>query len=151
MRGIVQRVSNAAVAVDGETISSIGHGLLVLVGVVPTDTTHDASALAAKIVTMRIFSDDAGKMNRSLQDIGGSVLIVSQFTLVADLSSGRRPSFVGAAHPDRALGLIQELAAHVEHGGVPVAMGKFGAKMDVTSTNAGPVTFVIDVESGRVS
>ena len=150
MRAIVQRVSGAAVAVEGETISSIGDGMLVLVGVVPTDTSRDASALAAKIVTMRIFSDDEGKMNQSVRDAGGSVLIVSQFTLVADLSSGRRPSFSGAADQDHALGLIEKLVTFVQEDGVSVATGRFGARMNVTLTNAGPVTFVIDVEDGRI-
>lgn len=143
-------MSQAEVVVDGEQIASIGSGMLVLVGVVPSDTENDASTMATKLTTMRIFADDQDKMNLSVHEIGGSVLIVSQFTLAADISAGRRPSFTPAAAPDHARALIEHLRLLVQDSGVPVAQGRFGARMDVTLTNAGPVTFVVDVENGRV-
>ena len=150
MRAVVQRVSSANVAVDGEPIASIGPGMLVLVGAVDADTSGDVSVLAAKLVSMRIFPDTAEKMNLSLADTGGSMLVVSQFTLLADVTKGRRPSFTAAAMPEHARSLIDQLAASVAELGVPVASGEFGSSMEVSLTNSGPVTFVVDVRDGRV-
>ena len=150
MRAVVQRVSEASVAVGGETVGAIGAGLLVLVGVHHDDTVADAEALAAKVVSLRIFRDDAGKMNRSVADIGGGVLVVSQFTLYGSVRRGRRPSFTEAALPEVAaplVGCVQKAIAAV---GVPVAGGRFGAMMDVALVNDGPVTMVLDVADGRV-
>ena len=150
MRAVVQRVGRADVTVGAEIVASIGHGMLVLVGAVDSDTPHDVDVLAAKLLTMRIFSDDAGKMNLSVVGTGGSVLVVSQFTLLADISRGRRPSFTPAAHPDHARSLIDYLVSLVADEGVPVGSGEFGASMEVSLTNCGPVTFVVDVVEGRV-
>jgi len=150
VRAVVQRVRSADVAVDGLAVASIGPGMLVLVGAVDSDTPHDISALAAKLLSMRIFSDTEGKMNLSVVDTGGSVLIVSQFTLLADIRKGRRPSFTAAADPEHARSLIDELVLRISEQGVEVASGVFGASMEVTLTNSGPVTFVVDVAGGRV-
>ena len=150
MRAVVQRVSNADVVAERESIASIDSGLLVLVGAVDSDGDADAVALAKKLVSMRVFTDLEGKMNRSIIDIEGSILIVSQFTLLADLRKGRRPSFAGAAAPDHAAPLIDLLAHAIVSEGVRVETGRFGAMMDVSLTNSGPVTFVIDVAQGRV-
>lgn len=150
MRAVVQRVGRADVTVGDEVVASIGHGMLVLVGAVDGDTRHDVEVLAAKLLSMRIFSDDAGKMNLSVADTGGSVLVVSQFTLVADITRGRRPSFTPAAHPDHARSSIDYLVSLVADQGVTVASGEFGASMEVSLTNCGPVTFVVDIQEGRV-
>jgi D-tyrosyl-tRNA(Tyr) deacylase len=147
----VQRVRRADVAVDGETVAAIGAGMAVLVGAVDSDTTRDVAVLAEKLVTMRIFSDSDGKMNLSVADTGGAILIVSQFTLLADITKGRRPSFTRAARPDHARARIDELVSDVRGHGVEVASGRFGASMDVSLVNAGPVTFVVDVAEGKVS
>lgn len=151
MRAVVQRVENAVVSVLGEPVGQIGHGLLVLVGVGHDDEPRDAEALAEKLVGLRVFSDDRGRMNRSVAETGGEMLIVSQFTLLADLRRGRRPSFVGAAAPDIAEPLVEEVARLVAAAGVPVATGTFGAHMKIELTNDGPVTVVLDVADGRVS
>lgn len=151
MRAVVQRVENAVVSVLGEPVGQIGHGLLVLVGVGHDDEPRDAEALAEKLVGLRVFSDDRGRMNRSVAETGGEMLIVSQFTLLADLRRGRRPSFVGAAAPDTAEPLVEEVARLVAAAGVPVATGTFGAHMKIELTNDGPVTVVLDVADGRVS
>ncbi len=150
MRCVVQRVGRADVTVGDEVVASIGHGMLVLVGAVEPDTRHDVEVLAAKLLSMRIFADDAGKMNLSVADTEGSVLVVSQFTLVADITRGRRPSFTPAAHPDHARSLIDYLVSLVADQGVTVASGEFGAAMEVSLTNSGPVTFVVDIQEGRV-
>jgi D-tyrosyl-tRNA(Tyr) deacylase len=150
MRAVVQRVEHADVTVDDEVIASIGPGLLVLVGAVNSDTLADVSALATKLVTMRIFSDADGKMNLSVADTGGSVLVVSQFTLLADVSRGRRPSFTAAAHPEHARSLIDRLVSEIGDRGVGVETGRFGASMDVSLVNSGPVTIIVDVADGRV-
>lgn len=144
-------MSEARVVVDGETTGAIGTGLVVLAGVGADDTEQDAGALADKIVGLRIFPDEERKMNRSLVDVGGSVLLVSQFTLLADVRKGRRPSFTAAALPEVAEPLITSLAASIESQGVTVAHGLFGAMMDVTLTNEGPVTIVIDTKNGAVT
>lgn len=150
MRAVVQRVSRAAVAVDGRTVAEIGDGLLALVGVAAGDTDADAAALADKLVGLRVFGDDEGRMNRSVADVGGAVLVVSQFTLLADLRKGRRPSFVAAADPGPAQVLVDAVAERIAAAGVEVSTGVFGALMEVESVNDGPVTIVVDVEEGRV-
>lgn len=150
VRAVVQRVRNADVAVDGEAVATIGPGMLVLVGAVDPDTPHDVSVLAAKLMSMRIFSDAQGKMNLSVVDTGGSVLIVSQFTLLADIRKGRRPSFTPAADPEHARSLINELVLLIREQGVDVVSGVFGASMEVSLTNSGPVTFVVDIADGKV-
>lgn len=150
MRAVVQRVSQAEVAVDGAVVGSIGPGLLVLVGVAPDDTAADAAALADKLVGLRIFRDDADKMNLSVVDIGGGVLVISQFTLYGDTRRGRRPSFVGAAAPVHAEPIVDAVAAGVSAAGVPTATGSFGADMAVRLVNDGPVTLVLEVGNGRV-
>jgi D-tyrosyl-tRNA(Tyr) deacylase len=150
MRAVVQRVARAAVTVGGETVGEIGHGLLVLVGVAPDDTEADAQALVDKLLGLRIFPDEKQKMNRSVIDMGGSMLVVSQFTLLADVRKGRRPSFTGAAPPEAAAKMVETVVGLVGERGVPVATGRFGAMMDVELLNAGPVTIVVDVAHGRV-
>lgn len=151
MRAVVQRVSRAAVRVDGELESEIGDGLVVLVGVAPDDDEADVAALAQKLVDLRIFSDDDGKMNRSVLDVDGEVLVVSQFTLLADARKGRRPSFVGAAPPEHAEPLLERLVAAIVKAGVPCPTGRFGAYMEVELVNDGPVTLVLEVADGRVT
>lgn len=150
MIAVAQRVSTASVVVGGESIASIDGGLLVLVGVAPEDTAADAAAVAHKLVGLRVFRDDDGKMNRSVADISGAVLIVSQFTLLADLRKGRRPSFVGAAPPDLAEPLVQMVADLITEQGIAVATGSFGAHMEVHSVNDGPVTIVIETAAGAI-
>ncbi len=150
MRAVVQRVRRASVVVGAETVGAIGQGLAVLVGVAPTDTEADARALADKLVGLRVFADDEGKMNRSVGEVGGSILAVSQFTLLADVGRGRRPSFVGAAPPEVAEPLVERLGELVEERGVPCAGGRFGAMMEVDLINDGPVTLVLDVADGKV-
>jgi D-tyrosyl-tRNA(Tyr) deacylase len=144
MRACVQRVSQAAVVVEGETVGHIGHGLLVLLGVSHSDTSDDAGYLAAKIVELRIFPDDAGKMNRSLAESGGAMLVVSQFTLYGDCRKGRRPSFIDAASPEKGEQLYQEFVEVVRGRGVEVATGRFRAHMQVSLVNDGPVTMLLD-------
>lgn len=144
MRAVLQRVSQARVKVDDEIVGAIGSGLLVLLGVAPTDTRDDARWLADKTVGLRIFMDDEGKMNRSVSEIGGGVLVVSQFTLYGDCQKGRRPSFLGAAAPDVAVPLYEAYCDGIRANGVPVATGRFGAMMQVELVNEGPVTMIID-------
>ncbi len=150
MRAVVQRVDRAAVIVAGETVGEIRRGLLVLLGVAPEDTRADAQALVDKLLGLRIFPDDREKMNRSVVDVAGSVLVVSQFTLLADIRKGRRPSFAGAAAPETATAMVDTVIGLLAEQGVPVATGRFGAMMEVELVNAGPVTIVIDVSGGRV-
>lgn len=144
MRAVVQRVVESAVAVDGRTIGSIGKGLLVLLGVSKDDTPADADYLAEKIVNLRIFSDDDGKMNRSLLETWGEMLVVSQFTLLGNCAKGRRPSFVDAAGPEMANALYEHFAAAVREKGVAVETGEFGAMMAVSLINDGPVTLILE-------
>ncbi len=150
MRAVIQRVSEAGVSVDGETTGSIGIGLVALAGVAAGDTEIDAEVLARKIAALPIFPDDEHKMNRSIVDAGGAVLLVSQFTLLADVRKGRRPAFTAAAPPDQAARLLGVLAAEIEAEGVAVQHGRFGAMMELALVNDGPVTIVIDVEDGKV-
>ena len=150
MRIVLQRVSAASVAVDGVVVASSGAGLLLLVGISPDDVERDAEAAAAKIAGLRVFADEAGKMNRSVVDVAGEVLVVSQFTLLADVRKGRRPSFTGAAAPDHANPLIDRLVEALQTLGLVTAQGVFGAKMAVDLVNDGPVTLVLDVSDGVV-
>ena len=150
MRVVVQRVLHASVTVDGEVVGEIGLGFLCLVGVTHDDTIEDAEAIADKLAGLRVFRDDEGKMNRSLVDAGGAALVVSQFTLYGDVRRGRRPSFTEAAAPAVAEPLVERLAARLERSGVPVATGRFGAMMDVSLLNDGPVTLVVEASQGRV-
>lgn len=149
MRVLVQRVHEAAVQVEGETIGAIGPGLLLLVGVQPSDAEQDAVFLAGKVANLRIFEDEDGKMNRSALDLGLSALVVSQFTLYADLRRGRRPSFIRAALPDVARPLVDRLADELRRAGLLVATGEFGAHMDVSLINDGPVTIWLDTAELR--
>jgi D-tyrosyl-tRNA(Tyr) deacylase len=151
VRAVVQRVSEARVRVEGRAVAEVRQGLLVLVGVASSDGPEEARALAEKLVALRIFPDQDGKMNRSVKDVEGSVLVVSQFTLLADTRKGRRPSFIRAAPPEQAEPLVDEVAQWVEAAGVRAPTGRFGAQMEVELTNAGPVTLVLDVEDGRVA
>jgi D-tyrosyl-tRNA(Tyr) deacylase len=144
MRAIVQRVASARVRVGERVVGEIGRGLLVLVGVGRDDTADDVKALAAKICEMRVFEADGKPMDRSLVDIGGSLLVVSQFTLYGDMRKGRRPSFDGAAAPDRARAVYEELVRELRATNVPVATGEFQAMMQVELVNDGPVTILID-------
>jgi D-aminoacyl-tRNA deacylase len=144
MRAVIQRVSRATVVVDESTVGRIDAGLVVLLGIARGDTAREALQLAEKIVQLRIFEDDAGKMNRSLLDMGGGVLAISQFTLLADCRKGRRPSFTQAATPDEARTLYEQFVAAVQGHQVPVAQGIFQAHMEITLTNDGPVTIVLD-------
>ena len=150
MRAVVQRVGAASVTVDGEVVGRIGVGLLVLVGVGHDDGEAEVTALVDKLLGLRIFPDDEDRMNRSVVDIGGSVLVVSQFTLLGEVRRGRRPSFTAAAHPDHAEPLVTALVDQIADRGTEVATGRFGAKMDVELINRGPVTLVIDVSGGSV-
>lgn len=143
-------MSRASVAVSGVTISEIGKGLLVLVGVTHDDVAADARALAAKIADLRIFRDDAGLMNRSVIDVGGGVLVVSQFTLYGDVRKGRRPSFVDAATPEWAEPLVEQVIDGIRHRGIPVHAGRFRASMEVELVNDGPVTLLVETRGGKV-
>lgn len=144
MRAVVQRVLHAAVSVEGTVRGEIGPGLLILLGVAEGDSEKNAAAMAAKLVHLRIFADEAGKMNRSVVDIGGECLVVSQFTLLGDTSRGRRPSFDGAAKPAAALRLYREFVEAISLTGIRVATGVFQARMQVNSINDGPVTFICE-------
>ena len=145
MRALIQRVTRADVVVDGETIGEIGPGLLVLICAMEGDDAGKSATLAAKISKLRIFTDEAGKMNRSLVDTGGAALIVSQFTLAADTSRGNRPGFSLAAKPDVGRALYEQFIADMGDLGIPTQTGSFGADMAVSLTNDGPVTIWLDV------
>jgi D-tyrosyl-tRNA(Tyr) deacylase len=145
MRAVIQRVSQANVVIDANVKGTIQHGLLVLVAVEVSDTTQDIEWLSGKIVRMRIFNDDAGMMNRSVQEVGGDILVISQFTLFASTKKGNRPSFSRSAKPDLAIPLYEQFVRRIsEDLGKPVQTGEFGADMKVTLTNDGPVTITID-------
>jgi D-tyrosyl-tRNA(Tyr) deacylase len=143
--GLIQRVKTAKVEIDGQEVAAIGLGLLALVGVERGDSVEEAGKLAARLVAYRVFADAAGKMNRSVRDVGGSLLLVPQFTLAADTSGGLRPSFSRAAPPESGARLFDALASAVAAAGVPFACGRFGADMQVTLTNDGPVTFWLQI------
>ena len=144
MRALIQRVSRATVTVERVTIGKIDAGLLAYVGVAPEDTGEDVEYLATKISTILLFPDSEGRFDRSVTDIGGAVLVVSQFTLYAETRRGRRPNFSGAASPDVAKPLVEALGDRLRKDGVAVQTGRFGALMQVDSVNDGPVTIVID-------
>jgi D-tyrosyl-tRNA(Tyr) deacylase len=144
MKAVLQRVSEASVEVDGRVLGAIGRGLLVLLGIETGDDAAAADRLVRKIAALRIFEDGAGKMNRSVRDVGGSLLVVSQFTLLADLRKGNRPSFIAAAPPEMAEPLYEDFCAGLRAQGLPVATGRFGARMAVRLVNDGPVTIWLD-------
>ena len=144
MCAVVQRVSEAQVAVDGEVVGRIGRGLLVLLGVAVGDADDDARQMAQKIAELRIFEDDAGKMNHWLAEAAGKMLVVSQFTLLGDCRKGRRPSFIEAAPPEEAERLYELFVGEVRRGGIEVETGRFRQHMDVQLVNDGPVTLLVD-------
>jgi D-aminoacyl-tRNA deacylase len=144
MRAVVQRVSASSVAVGPEVVGRIGRGLLVLLGVAKTDTEKECDYLAEKIVNLRIFEDEGGRLNRSLIEVGGEMLIVSQFTLLADCRKGRRPSFTAAAEPELAARLYEHFVRQTAKLGIPVQTGRFQALMAVSLVNDGPVTLIIE-------
>ncbi|HEX5078365.1 MAG TPA: D-aminoacyl-tRNA deacylase [Geminicoccaceae bacterium] len=146
MKAVIQRVGEASVTVDGRRIAGIGPGLLVLLCVEPSDGEREVDFVARKSAQLRIFEDDAGKMNRSVIDVRGEALVVSQFTLTADLSRGNRPGFTGAADPAMAVPLYERFCARMVEHGVPVQTGVFGAQMAVALVNAGPVTIWMDTK-----
>ena len=146
MRAVLQRVSSASVRVDGDVIGKIGHGILVLLGVAELDSDSDVEYMVDKIVNLRIFTDDAGKMNHSVLDIGGGILVVSQFTLYGDVRRGRRPSFVKAAQPALARQLYERFIERAKLSGLNVESGEFQAMMEVELINDGPVTILIDTQ-----
>lgn len=144
MRAVIQRVKQSSVTVGDETVGKIGSGLLVLLGVADRDQPADADFMAEKIANLRIFEDKQGKMNRSLIDIGGEMLVISQFTLLGDCRKGRRPSFTEAAGPDKANELYERFVRQVRKTGVQVATGRFRAMMEVSLINDGPVTLIVE-------
>jgi D-tyrosyl-tRNA(Tyr) deacylase len=149
MKALIQRVTRSSVTIDGKVAGQTGPGYVVLVGVRPPDTAENARHLAQKTVALRVFADDQGKMNRSVVEIGGQVLVVSQFTLYADTRKGNRPSFIGAAPPDHARALYEEYVAALrrELGDARVATGVFGANMSVEIVNDGPVTIELSTDA----
>jgi len=144
MRAVIQRVTSSSVTVDNKLISSIGPGLLIFLGVTHSDEPSDAEYLADKVANLRIFEDSDGKMNRSLIDVGGEILVVSQFTLYADCRKGRRPSFIEAASPEKAENLYDFFTEQIRTKGIQTQSGRFRAMMDVTLVNDGPVTIIIE-------
>ena len=146
MKAVITRVTQASVTIDHNTVGKIGNGYLILLGVVPEDDESTAKRLADKIVKLRVFADDAGKMNRSILDVGGAALVVSQFTLMADCRKGNRPSFVKAAGPDLAIPLYEKFMELLREYGLQVEHGEFGADMQVESINDGPVTIIMDTK-----
>ncbi len=146
MRLVIQRVERASVRVGTETVGEIGAGALVLVGIAHGDDAATANRAGDRLVNLRYFEDETGRTNRSIVDVGGAMLLVSQFTLLADTSHGRRPGFAAAAAPDMAAPIVERLADHVAAAGVPVARGRFGASMAVELVNDGPFTLVLDVD-----
>jgi D-aminoacyl-tRNA deacylase len=149
MRAVVQRVRRAAVVIDGETVAAIARGLLILLGVAPDDSPDEARWLADKLAGLRIFKDEADKMNLSVADVGGSLLVVSQFTLYGDCRKGRRPSFLGAAAPEIAVPLYETFVKALRSLGLPVETGRFGAMMQVELVNDGPVTLILDTKGAE--
>lgn len=145
MRAVLQRVRRGKVTVEGNTVAEIGAGMVILLGIGHNDTIEKARTLAEKVSFLRIFEDDQGKMNRSLRDVGGSAIVVSQFTLYADTQRGRRPSFTDAALPDIARPLVDQFAQLLQEQGVPTQTGVFGAYMQVEIENDGPVTIVLEL------
>ena len=144
MRAVLQRVTRARVLVENEVVGEIGRGLLILLGVSRTDSVEDARWLADKVASLRVFADAEGKMNRDVVEVGGGVLVVSQFTLYSDCRKGRRPSFVDAAAPDSAIPHYESFVNALKALGIPTATGRFGAMMQVELVNEGPVTLIVD-------
>jgi D-tyrosyl-tRNA(Tyr) deacylase len=143
VRAVVQRVSSARVVVDGEVVGSVGKGLCVLLGVAKEDGEEDAKRLAGRVARLRVFENDDGRFDRSLLDVGGEALVVSQFTLIADTEKGNRPSFSAAAPPEQAEPLYEAFCSALQELGVQIATGRFGARMAVELVNDGPVTIVL--------
>src|SRR5687768_7308761 len=150
MKAVIQRVTHANVVVDGQTVGSIGAGLMVLLGAARGDIEDDVRWVARKMAEMRIFSDAEGKFNLALGDVGGAILLVSQFTLLADTRKGRRPSFLDAAPPEEAQALVDLCAEHLRAMGIQVETGRFGAHMEVSLLNDGPVTILLDSKMGEI-
>jgi len=144
MRVVLQRVSKASVTIDGRVVGTIGRGFCLLVGFTDGDTTAQVDWMAEKVAGLRLFTDNVGKMNLGLEEVGGALLVVSQFTLYGDVARGRRPSFIAAARPDLAIPLYQRFLAALTERGLPVASGEFGADMLVEIHNDGPVTLILD-------
>ena len=147
MIAVIQRAKSGSVTVDGKIIGKIDHGFVILLGVTDTDEESDADYLTDKISNLRVFNDENEKMNLSIQDVNGSVLVISQFTLCGDTRKGRRPSFIHAAPPEKGNALYEYFMDQLKTKGVPVESGEFGAMMDVALVNDGPVTFVLDSKS----
>lgn len=148
MRAVLQRVSHAQVSVDGRRVAEIGLGYVILLGIEPTDKPLEADRLAEKCAELRLFPDDQGKTNRSIRDVGGQALVISQFTLLADTRRGRRPSFAGAASPQEARPIYERLAERLRGLGVPALTGEFGAHMLVELQNDGPFTLILEERPG---
>ena len=146
MKAVITRVDSASVTIDGNINGAIGRGFLILLGVAPGDTPAHCHKLADKILGLRIFEDEEARMNKSLADVGGEVLVVSQFTLYGDCHKGRRPNFLKAAPPDIAIPLYEQFLRECEALGFPPQHGEFGAKMEVASVNHGPVTLIVDTD-----
>ena len=146
MRAVLIRVSRASITINGENGGSMDKGFVVLVGVKPEDTVQEAAYLAKKCAEMRIFEDENGKMNKSLSDVGGSMLVVSNFTLYADCSHGRRPDFFHAARPDIAIPVYEHFVSEIKARGIPLITGEFGADMAIDHVNDGPVTLILDTD-----
>lgn len=144
MKIVVQRVSQSSVAVEGKIVGEIGYGLMLLIGIQQDDEKEDADVLVQKILKLRIFSDEQGKLNRSIIDINGEILCISQFTLIADYKKGNRPSFIEAAKPEKAIPLFEYVKEKLSESGIKVQSGIFGADMKVSLLNDGPVTIVMD-------
>ena len=151
MRAVVQRVQSASVVVEGKTVGAIDSGLLILLGVSPDDSHHSVQWMVNKVSQLRIFSDQSGRMNLSVSDVGGALLVVSQFTLYGDCRKGRRPNFMGAAKPELAEPLVEGFITAARRLGLRVESGVFGAHMDVTLCNDGPVTLILDSPSFQMS
>jgi len=150
MKAVLQRVTNASVEIDGKVVGRIQHGTMVLLGIAKGDNESDTAYMVEKIRSLRMFADDQGKMNRSLTDVGGAVLLVSQFTLLGRTDNGRRPGFDGAAPPDQAKRLYEQVAGELRTCGMSVETGVFAAHMQVAIVNDGPVTFVVDSRERRL-
>ena len=146
MRAVVTRVKEASVTIEENVVGKISQGFLVLLGITHDDTSESCKKLAEKVLGLRVFTDENDKMNLSLTDVGGSVLVVSQFTLYGDCSHGRRPSFIGAARPEQAIPLYEQFLSECERLGFPPQHGQFGAHMQVASVNDGPVTLIVDTK-----
>ena len=146
MKAVVTRVKEASVTIEGQTVGQISRGFLILLGITHDDTPESCRKLAEKVLGLRVFADENDKMNLGLADVGGSVLVVSQFTLYGDCSHGRRPSFIGAARPEQAVPLYEQFLGECERLGFPPQHGQFGAHMQVASVNDGPVTLIVDTK-----